>query len=122
MVENIQHIPHIKNMRKITKSEINVYISENQHMFVSQLRETGINLSSISRMAIRMFRKSALESDEGASSKKIRVTIYLENHDRDVLEAISLREHVSASEALRCLISMFLKAKETALRQLIVYE
>ncbi len=51
-------------MRNITKKEINILLTSRQHAMLAKLRETGVNMSSISRLAIRKFGEAELPSDE----------------------------------------------------------
>lgn len=104
-------------MRNIIKKEINILLTARQHSMITRLRETGVNMSSISRLAIRKFGDSSLEQvDDGAKSK--RVVIYLEAQDCESLETISAREGLTRSEALRRLIAKYLSENEDALNRL----
>lgn len=104
-------------MRNITKKEINILLTSRQHSMITRLKETGVNMSSISRLAIRKFGDSYLEhTDDGAKTK--RVVIYLEAQDCESLETISAREGLTRSEALRRLIAKYLLENEDALNRL----
>jgi hypothetical protein len=105
-------------MRKINKSEINTYITESQHDLISKLKETGINMSSLSRLAIRRYGPNPIETIED-DGKKIRVNLYLETKDLKDLQDIALREGIKSSEVLRYLLSKYLRVNEGALKQLI---
>jgi hypothetical protein len=105
-------------MRNINKKEINILLTHQQHSLIARLRETGINMSSLSRLAVRKFGTSPLDSttDDGAKTK--RVVIYLEGDDIDRLETIAARECITKSEALRRLLAMYLEVNEDALDRL----
>lgn len=105
-------------MRPINKKEINTLLTPHQHALLARLKETGLNMSSLSRLAIRKFSNAALDEnpDDGAKSK--RVVIYLESQDIAALEAVAARKGISKSEALRRLLSVYLSVNESALNQL----
>jgi hypothetical protein len=105
-------------MRNINKSELNILLTPRQHSLIAQLKETGVNMSSLSRLAIRKFGDSSLEEmgDDGAKSK--RVVIYLEADDIEKLELIAARKSITKSEALRRLLSTYLNVNQEALNQL----
>jgi hypothetical protein len=105
-------------MRNIKKREINVLLSPQQHSLIAKLKETGVNMSSLSRLAIRKFGATDLEErpDDGAKTK--RVVIYLEAEDIESLETISTRKGISKSDALRRLLSTYLTVNQAALNQL----
>ena len=105
-------------MRNILKKEINILLTVHQHSLMARLKETGVNMSSISRLAIRKFGDSTMAEnlDDGAKNK--RVVIYLEADDIEKLDLISARNSVSKSEALRRLLSIYLNVNEGALNQL----
>jgi allophanate hydrolase subunit 1 len=105
-------------MRNIKKSEINTYITEAQRDLISKLKETGINMSSLSRLAIRKYGADSIETIED-TGKKIRVNLYLEPEDLKNLQKIAQREGIKSSEVLRHLISKYLRLNENALMQLI---
>lgn len=105
-------------MRKINKSEINTYITEAQRDLISNLKETGINMSSISRLAIRKYGADPIEAIED-TGKKIRVNLYLESEDLKNLQDIAQREGIKSSEVVRHLLSKYLRINEHALKQLI---
>ena len=105
-------------MRKINKKEINILLSPQQHSVVAKLKETGLNMSSLSRLAIRKFGEVDLveSTDDGAKSK--RAVIYLELEDITGLEAVAARLGISKSEALRRLLATYLSVNESAINQL----
>jgi len=75
-------------------------------------------MSSLSRLAIRKYGAGPLEKTED-TGRKVRVNLYLEAEDLFNLQAIAQREGIKSSEALRHLISMYLRQNESALKQLI---
>ncbi len=105
-------------MRNINKKEINILLTPQQHSLIARLKETGLNMSSLSRLAIRKFGAAVLEEkiDDGTKSK--RVVIYLEADDIIKLESIAARESISKSEALRRLLATYLFVNEDALNRL----
>lgn len=105
-------------MRNINKKEINILLTPQQHSLIARLKQTGVNMSSLSRLAIRKFGEAGLEGkmDDGAKTK--RVVIYLEGEDIVTLEAIAARESLTKSEVLRRLLAMYLSVNEGALNQL----
>lgn len=105
-------------MRNINKKEINILLTPQQHSLIARLKETGLNMSSLSRLALRKYGASTLEGkiDDGAKSK--RVVIYLEGGDIDTLETIAAREGITKSEALRRLLATYLSVNEDALNRL----
>ncbi len=106
-------------MRNIKKSEINTYITEKQRDFIACLKDTGINMSSIARLAIRKYSAGKPIERIEDTGKKIRVNLYLESSDLTSLQEIAQREALSSSEVLRHLISKYLRLHEKALKQLI---
>lgn len=104
-------------MRNITKKEINILLTSRQHAMLAKLRETGVNMSSISRLAIRKFGDVELPAeDDGAKDK--RVVIYLEDEDLQRLKAIAGCRHLKPSETMRRLIAKYLMENEDALNRL----
>lgn len=93
-------------------------LTAQQHSLMSRLKETGVNMSSISRLAIRKFGDSVINKsrDDGAKSK--RVVIYLEAEDNEKLDHIASCQGISKSEALRRLLTTYLTVNEAALNQL----
>ena len=105
-------------MRNINKKEINILLTPRQHSVIAKLKETGINMSSLSRLAIRKFGASDLREDTGDGAKSKRVVIYLEGDDIDTLDTIAAREGITKSETLRRLLAAYLSVNEQALNQL----
>jgi len=105
-------------MRNINKKEINVLLTPRQHSIIAKLKETGINMSSLSRLAIRKFGEFSLQQDDGDGAKSKRVVLYLEGEDVDKLEVIAAREGITKSETLRRLLAIYLSVNEQALNQL----
>ena len=106
-------------MRNINKSEINTYITEYQRDFIASLKDTGINMSSIARLAIRKYGSDKPMERIEDTGKKIRVNLYLESTDLKNLQEIGLREGITSSEVLRHLISKYLRIHEKILKQLL---
>lgn len=105
-------------MRNITKKEINILLTSPQHSLIAKLKETGLNMSSISRLAIRKFSSADLEAYTDSGAKTKRVVIYLEEDDIQTLEFISTKNGLSRSETLRRLLATYLSVNEKALDQL----
>ena len=105
-------------MRKITKKEINILLTARQHALIARLRETGINMSSLARLALRKFGDAPLAATVDDAPKTKRVVLYLEEVDLECLEAIALREGESKSEVLRALLGRYLTENEDALNRL----
>lgn len=104
-------------MRSINKKEINILLTPQQHSMIARLKETGINMSSLSRLAIRKFGGSELpEINVGPKSR--RVVLYLEVEDIEKLEKIAAKEAITKSEVLRRLLSKYLSENEEALNRL----
>lgn len=105
-------------MRNINKKEINILLTPRQHSIIAKLKETGINMSSLSRLAIRKFGEASLEEKFSDGAKSKRVVIYLDSEDIDKLETIATRESITKSESLRRLLAIYLEVNEDALNQL----
>ncbi len=105
-------------MRNISKKEINILLTPQQHGLIAKLKETGVNMSSLSRLAIRKFGKTDFEESTDDSAKTKRVVIYLEAEDIESLETIAARKGISKSEALRRLLATYLSVNQDALKQL----
>lgn len=105
-------------MRNIKKKEINILLPPHQHSQILRLKETGINMSSLARLAIRKFGHAELTEspDDGAKSK--RAVIYMEEEDIKNLESIAAHHSLSKSETLRRLLATYLSVNENALNQL----
>jgi len=104
-------------MRQLNKKEVNILLTPHQHSLIARLKETGINMSSLSRLAIRKFGNSELtEPDDGPKSR--RVVLYLEMEDIEQLELIAARENNRKSEVLRRLLAKYLSENEDALNRL----
>ena len=103
--------------RKIIKNEINVRLSTPQHALIARLKETGLNMSSISRLAIRKFGDAELqEGDDNAKDK--RVVIYLDKEDLEKLHTVADKKKLSPSETLRRLIGTYLDVNKDILNNL----
>lgn len=85
---------------------------------MARLKETGLNMSSISRLAVRKFGDAPLTENPDDAAKSKRVVIYLEADDIEKLEQIAARHGISKSEALRRLLATYLTVNEAALNQL----
>jgi len=106
-------------MRKINKEELNIYLTVEQHSLMGQLRETGVNMSSLARLAIRKFgNESLIDLPEQDSPKSKRVNLYLDPEDMENLEKIATREGVKRSEVLRRLLAKYLLVNREALKSL----
>ncbi len=105
-------------MRNINKKEINILLIPLQHSVIAKLKETGINMSSLSRLAVRKFGDSSLDEEFSEGVKSKRVVIYLEGEDIDQLVIIAAREGITKSETLRRLLAKYLTVNEIALNQL----
>lgn len=102
---------------KSNQVELNLYISSNQHYQIGRLRETGINLSSLARLAIRKCAHIALDlEDETAKNKRIQV--YLGHEDAAVLQHIADELGCSRAMAMRRLLSTYLRINAVALESL----
>lgn len=115
---DIQLILYDLGMRNITKKEINILLTPQQHSLIARLKETGLNMSSLSRLALRKFGTTNLGEGQDDGAKTKRVVIYLDGDDLESLEAISAREGISKSEALRRLLATYLSVNQDALNQL----
>ena len=105
-------------MRNIKKKEINILLTLPQHSLIAKLKESGLNMSSLSRLAIRKFGSANLEAYTDSGSKTKRVVIYLEEDDIQSLESISTKNDLSKSETLRRLLATYLSVNEKVLDQL----
>ena len=105
-------------MRNINKKEINILLTSQQHSLIAKLKETGVNMSSLSRLAIRKFGDTDFEENQDDGAKSKRVVIYLEAEDVERLETIAARKAISKSDALRRLLTRYLSANREALNQL----
>jgi hypothetical protein len=104
-------------IRKIKKDEINIRLTTPQHALIARLKETGLNMSSISRLAIRKFGDAELmEGDDYAKDK--RVVIYMEKDDLEKLHAVADKKKLSPSETLRRLIGTYLEVNKDILNHL----
>ena len=102
---------------KIKKDEINVRLTTPQHTLIARLKETGLNMSSISRLAIRKYGDAELmEGDDNAKDK--RVVIYIEKDDLEKLREIADKRKLSSSETLRRLIGTYLEVNRDILNNL----
>lgn len=104
-------------MRNIKKKEINILLTPRQHAQIARLRETGINMSSLARIALRKYADRTIVNDD-SSAKTRRAVLYLEDADLLMLDVIAAREGLSKSEVLRCLLAMYLSENEDALNRL----
>ncbi len=105
-------------MRQILKKEINILLTSRQHGMIARLKETGINMSSLARLAIRKFGDQPLEEVTDSGGKDKRVVIYLEQTDLDKLDVVAQREGMSRSVVLRTLLARYLDENEDALNRL----
>jgi hypothetical protein len=97
--------------------ELNIYLTANQHAQIARMRETGINMSAIARLAIKKFGVSALAPEDDAPKSK-RVVLYLGAEDVTALATLSAREGVSRSNVLRRLIATYLGVNAEAIESL----
>jgi hypothetical protein len=97
--------------------ELNIYLTEQQYAQIARLRETGLNMSSLARLAIRKFAADTLVAPSDSSKSK-RVLIYLDLADAQTLENVAAREGVSRSEALRQLLAKYLTVNSRAIDSL----
>jgi hypothetical protein len=106
-------------MRKINKEELNIYLTQEQHELMGQLRETGVTMSSLARLAIRKFGNMSLNDlPELDAPKSKRVNLYLDTEDMRNLDDIAAREGVKRSEILRRLLAEYLQVNREALKSL----
>lgn len=111
------HTVYNGDMRNIIKKEINILLTPQQHALIARLKETGLNMSSLSRLAIKKFGDACIDTpDDGAKTK--RAVIYLEAEDIEKLEEISASKGISKSETLRRLLATYLSVNQSALDQL----
>lgn len=118
-VEHTSRVVYSAAMRKINKEELNIYLTQELHELMKQLRETGVNMSSLARLAIRKFgNESLIDLPELDSPKSKRVNLYLDPEDMRSLESIATREGVKRSEVLRRILAKYLLINRDALKSL----
>jgi hypothetical protein len=106
-------------MRNVKREELNIYLTQEQHELMGQLRETGVNMSSLARLAIRKFGQNSLNDlPEQDSPKSKRVNLYLDPEDMKSLDEIAVREGVKRSDILRRLLAKYLMVNQEALKSL----
>jgi hypothetical protein len=97
--------------------ELNIYLTQRQHAQIARMRQTGINMSAIARLAIKKFGRFPLEPEDDSAKAK-RVVLYLGAEDAEALATLSTREGGSRSSVLRRLIAAYLRVNADAIESL----
>jgi len=103
----------------VERVEFNVYLSADQYSRLTRLRETGMNLSSIARLAIRKCADGPIDPEPEATSYPQRVLIYIHPDDASRLKVLATREGVSRAVILRRLLTTYLRINADAIESLI---
>jgi len=99
--------------------EFNLHISTQQYSQLIRLRETGMNLSSIARLALRKCADGPIDPEPEASSYPQRILIYIHPGDAIRLQDLATREGTNRAAVLRRLISTYLRINAQAIESLI---
>lgn len=99
--------------------EFNVYLSADQYSRLTRLRETGMNLSSIARLAIRKCGDGPIDPEPEVTSYPKRILIYIHKKDAARLQELANREGVSRAVILRRLLTTYLRINAAAIESLI---
>jgi hypothetical protein len=99
------------------KIEINIFLTRAQYLELKPLRELGLNMSSISRIAITKYHDSTLENFEQAGPLQ-RVQLYLDLETNKLLQSLADRVGTNRSETLRNLLSRYLHDHMNLIKQL----
>lgn len=99
--------------------EFNVYLSSDQYSQLTRLRETGMNLSSIARLAIRKCAEGSIDPEPETTSYPQRVLIYIHTDDAARLQELANRDGVSRAVILRRLLTTYFRINREALESLL---
>jgi hypothetical protein len=102
---------------KPDRVEFNLHLSSQLYNQISRLSDTGINLSSIARLAIRKCGHTQIDAEYEVSRPK-RVLIYLSPEEAAVLQKLSEQENISRAMTLRRLLTTYLRINADAIESL----
>lgn len=105
---------------KIRESKsVNIHLTKDLHGQILSLRELGITLSSVARLAIKKYGSQPIADVDSTLVKAQRVILYLDLNNYDELGKIAAREGRSRADVLRCLMTRYLRENKKALESLI---
>lgn len=99
------------------RGDFNLYITVDQFNLISRLKKTGINMSSLCRLAIRKCSHMPLDPEDESPCLK-RVAIYLASEDAVVLQRLSDQLDEPRSQVLRRLLTTYLRINTAAIESL----
>lgn len=101
------------------KIEINIYITKSQHAELKDLRQLGLNMSSLSRIALNKYQSTPLENESTPDTGGLkRVQLYLDKSSSELVSCIAANHGINRSESLRRVLARYLREHGELIRQL----
>jgi len=101
------------------KIEINIYLSKSQHAELKNLRQLGLNMSSLSRIALKKYQCTSLDNESTPDIGGLkRVQLYLDERSSELVSSIAINHGINRSETLRRVLARYLRDHVELIRQL----
>lgn len=101
----------------VDRIEFNLFITTGQYDQIARLRETGLNLSSLARLALRKLAQADLDPEDDSPRPK-RAVVYLSPDDALTLQIIADRKGISRAMAIRQILTTYLRIHSVAIESL----